>query len=150
MKQSVPYAKEPSSRKVSITKIDSATEPLFLLLRAQTSVKSWVFFSRLSPISLVTSRSFQILFRAAAFRTNELVLKYGQFCNLVKKVVFVLSDTRRASHVVVFFCKHVYHEDCLPARDVVSYEFLYASKFIVMFGIFLEIAWRVKCSLVLT
>ncbi|XP_020616436.1 vacuolar protein sorting-associated protein 41 homolog [Orbicella faveolata] len=30
----------------------------------------------------------------------------------------IAEDTRRASHVVVFFCKHVYHEDCLPARDV--------------------------------
>lgn len=35
-------------------------------------------------------------------------------------VLLFSSDTRRASHVVVFFCKHVYHEDCLPARDVVS------------------------------
>lgn len=30
----------------------------------------------------------------------------------------IAEDSRRASHVVVFFCKHVYHEDCLPARDV--------------------------------
>ncbi|RMX42402.1 hypothetical protein pdam_00004865, partial [Pocillopora damicornis] len=30
----------------------------------------------------------------------------------------IAEDTKRTSHVVVFFCKHVYHEDCLPARDV--------------------------------
>ena len=44
-------------------------------------------------------------------------------CRFVEFVTFLFlyfpTDTRRASHVVVFFCKHVYHEDCLPVRDVV-------------------------------
>ncbi|KAK2570430.1 Vacuolar protein sorting-associated protein 41-like protein [Acropora cervicornis] len=30
----------------------------------------------------------------------------------------IAEDVKSASHVVVFFCKHIYHEDCLPARDV--------------------------------
>lgn len=30
----------------------------------------------------------------------------------------IAEDAKRASHIVVFFCKHIYHEDCLPARDV--------------------------------
>lgn len=41
---------------------------------------------------------------------------------------FCFSDTKRTSHVVVFFCKHVYHEDCLPARDVVSNDQVKISK----------------------
>lgn len=46
---------------------------------------------------------------------------------------FCFSDTKRTSHVVVFFCKHVYHEDCLPARDVVSNDQVKISK--AVFGI---------------
>ncbi|XP_067021435.1 vacuolar protein sorting-associated protein 41 homolog isoform X2 [Acropora muricata] len=30
----------------------------------------------------------------------------------------IAEDVKSASHVVVFFCKHIYHDDCLPARDV--------------------------------
>ena len=46
----------------------------------------------------------------------------------------VLADTRRASHVVVFFCKHVYHEDCLPTRDVVSPEIIITVSFPARIG----------------
>ena len=48
----------------------------------------------------------------------------------VKWYSVFLADTRRASHVVVFFCKHVYHEDCLPARDVVSHKIFITFSFL--------------------
>lgn len=37
----------------------------------------------------------------------------------------LLPDLKFASPVVVFFCRHTFHEDCLPAHAAASCDFLY-------------------------
>ena len=47
------------------------------------------------------------------------LIGYYYYCGL-QYVFNFIADLRFASNVVLFYCHHVFHEDCLPAHNTVS------------------------------
>ncbi|XP_071158448.1 vacuolar protein sorting-associated protein 41 homolog [Mytilus edulis] len=63
--------------------------------------------------------SFNLLDRLIKTQRKGIAVSSAAMCNVCQQRI-VVNDMRYASDVIVFHCKHAFHEDCLPVRGVNS------------------------------
>ncbi|CAC5393534.1 VPS41 [Mytilus coruscus] len=63
--------------------------------------------------------SFNLLDRLIKTQKKGIAVSSASMCNVCQQRI-VVFDMRYASDVIVFHCKHAFHEDCLPIRGVNS------------------------------
>ncbi|XP_076460755.1 vacuolar protein sorting-associated protein 41 homolog [Babylonia areolata] len=68
---------------------------------------------------ILVADSFNLLERMVKTQRKAILIDDSQSCPVCSEQVFV-TDVRYASNLVVFHCRHAFHEDCLPMSSVMS------------------------------
>ncbi|XP_065929628.1 vacuolar protein sorting-associated protein 41 homolog isoform X2 [Magallana gigas] len=64
---------------------------------------------------ILVADSFNLLDRFVKTQKRAVSVDNGQVCPICQERILV-TDLKYASNVVLFYCKHAYHEDCLPTH----------------------------------
>ncbi|XP_069111688.1 vacuolar protein sorting-associated protein 41 homolog [Argopecten irradians] len=68
---------------------------------------------------ILVADSFNLMDRLVKTHKRGISVNSIQTCHTCQQAIIV-SDLRYASNAVIFFCRHVFHEDCLPAHSMES------------------------------
>ena len=61
------------------------------------------------------------MFQILCVCATDIVCLCYRYCVFVLQILCVyVTDVQFSSNVIVFFCHHTFHEDCLPAHNMVS------------------------------
>ncbi|CAG0890895.1 unnamed protein product [Cyprideis torosa] len=66
---------------------------------------------------ILVSDSFTLHSRLIAMQRRALYVPDDQICHICQRKILVSDACSQGSHVVLFFCRHVCHEECLPVSN---------------------------------